>query len=259
MADGPLIPGNLLIALAEASRVVVMTGAGVSAESGVATFRDPQKGLWSKYRPEQLATAQAFENDPVTVWQWYQWRREQLHQVAPNPGHHSLAEMELMFADFQLITQNVDGLHQKAGSSKVIELHGNIHRNQCSITNKQIGADTIDTTELQPIRSPYHKDGWARPAVVWFGESLPENKLSIAFNTSANADVFFSVGTSSLVEPAASMARLAKSNGAVIVEINPQTTPLSAVADWCLNGNSGDWLPKIVQSLQEINARSDTP
>ncbi|MDX1569653.1 MAG: NAD-dependent deacylase [Xanthomonadales bacterium] len=240
---------ELIQALTSASNVAVLTGAGVSAESGIPTFRDAQTGLWSRFRPEDLATPEAFERDPKTVWEWYAWRREQLAEVDPNPGHAALAEMERHFEGVALITQNVDGLHQKAGSSQVIELHGNIRRSICHRTRKPISEAQLAEASGVPPRSPHAPDGLARPDVVWFGEMLPARALNDALAACSTCEVFFSVGTSSLVEPAASLAFAAREAGALVVEVNPDATPLSRHADFVLRGKAGEILPQLLAAL----------
>lgn len=227
-------------------RVVVMTGAGTSAESGIPTFREAQTGLWAKFRPEELATPQAFEADPERVWNWYAWRRELVRKALPNSGHKALAAMASKVETFTLVTQNVDSLHQRAGNTDVLELHGNILRSRCHATGKVVSDDTLTGA---PPASPFAEGGLVRPDVVWFGEALPEAILAAAVEASSKADIFFSVGTSSQVEPAASLARLAASAGAKVVEINPEETPLTAHADVVLRGKSAELLPRIVAGL----------
>jgi NAD-dependent deacetylase len=183
-----------------ASNVLVLTGAGMSAESGVPTFRDAQTGLWSRFRPEDLATPEAFARDPKTVWNWYAWRREMASSVAPHAGHLALAELERRLGGHcTLVTQNVDGLHQRAGSQRVIELHGNILRTICSITRRPIDEAWLEQhCDDQPPPSPHHPRGLARPDVVWFGESLPEGALNDAWRAAEHCDLCLVVGTSSL-------------------------------------------------------------
>ena len=232
-------------ALGKARCVTVLTGAGVSAESGVPTFRDAQTGIWAQFRPEELATPEAFAANPERVWKWYAWRRQMVAAAKPNPGHLALVELERKVTQFTLITQNVDGLHQRAGSRNVIELHGNISRVKCS-------AENIVVTE-------YDEDGgvpprcrrcgaFLRPDVVWFGENLPEAALSAAERASEKCDVFFSIGTSAVVYPAAALPHAALDSGAILVEINPQRTPLTADADFFLQGPSGVILPALLKA-----------
>lgn len=245
----PNIPSKLVAALKAAENVTAFTGAGTSAESGIPTFRDAQTGIWANFRPEELATPQAFEADPERVWNWYQWRRKLIEEAQPNPGHRALAQLQATLGCVSVITQNVDGLHQLAGSDRVIELHGSIRRYQCSQTGKAIDDDWIEAQTQTPPPSPHTADAFARPAVVWFGEALPRAALDSAYRLCGTADVILSIGTSALVEPAASLPLLAQENGALFVEINPQVTPLTHVADVSLSGSSGEILPALVDSL----------
>ena len=239
------VPSTLASALAQAKRWVVMTGSGVSAESGVPTFRDAQTGLWAQYDPQQLATPEAFENNPEIVWQWYQWRRELIRDTSPNPAHRALAELQRLKSDLVLVTQNVDGLHQRAGSTNVVEFHGSIQRNKCFRCQKP-GPES-DATQPPDCA---HCGGPLRPDVVWFGETIPGAALQAAAHAVEACDVFFSVGTSSLVYPAAALAETALSRQAVVVEINPNPTPLSARADFALQGPAGQWLPVIADLVR---------
>lgn len=238
------IPAELIRILLQAGRLTALTGAGVSQESGLRTFRDAQTGLWNQYRPEDLASPQAFERDPQMIWDWYASRRSRAGEVQPNPGHYALAEMEHRSPNFSLITQNVDGLHQRAGSDRVIELHGNITRVRCSH-----GCGRMTAWEEVPGHLPRCPKCGAnlRPDVVWFGESLPRPELEAAVEASRSCQVFFSIGTSGLVQPAASLAYAAGHRGAVVVEINTETTSLSSRADFVLIGKSGEILPDLVR------------
>ena len=229
-----------------AERVAALTGAGISAESGVPTFRNAQTGLWARFRPEELATPQAFQRDPGLVWEWYAWRRELTAHAEPNPGHLALVEIERHVPGFTLITQNVDGLHQRAGSHHVIELHGNIQRTRCWDEGIQVDS-WIDEGESPP-RCP-NCGGLLRPDVVWFGENLPADALQAAWEAAQTADVFLSIGTSTVVEPAASLPFIAQDHKAVIIEVNPCETPLTRSADISLAGQSGAVLPALVQAV----------
>lgn len=232
--------------LRSADRVTVLTGAGISAESGIPTFRAAQTGLWAQYRPEELATPQAFERNPSLVWEWYAWRRQLVQSAQPNPGHVALARMGTIFKDFSLITQNVDSLHQRAGSWHVIEMHGNISRIKCARENRVIpGGDTLPGS---PPVCPQCGD-LLRPDVVWFGEALPPDALTQAMRAARSCQVFFSIGTSSVVEPAASLAYLALESGAKIFEINPEHTSLTPFALFYFSGPSGKILPELVNAL----------
>jgi NAD-dependent deacetylase len=236
-----------LTALLRASRhTVILTGSGVSAESGIPTFRDAQAGLWARFRPEDLATPEAFERDPDLVWQWYQCRRELIATARPNAAHIAIAAMERLLSHLTLITQNVDGLHQQAGSSGVIEFHGNIHRNRCSAESIPVEIDCRGTT--RPPRCP-NCGARVRPDVVWFGEPIPPQALLLANHAAADCDLFFSVGTSSLVEPAAGLSAIARSAGATVVEINTAATARSADADHTLRGPAAQILPALVAAL----------
>jgi len=227
--------------LKKAHSLVVLTGAGVSAESGVPTFRG-KEGLWRNYDPQTLATPGAFEADPVLVWEWYDWRRSLISRIRPNPAHYAIAELEKKYPDFTLITQNVDGLHLLAGSSKLIELHGSIWTLRC--TECAASSENRDVPIKILLRCPC--GGLLRPGVVWFGEPLPEGALFRAFEASSNASLMLVVGTSGVVQPAASLALRAKGAGAFVVEINPEETPLSASCDMRLAGASGEILPKLL-------------
>jgi NAD-dependent deacetylase len=238
------IPAELANILRCAQRLTVLTGAGISAESGVPTFREAQSGLWARFRPEELATPAAYQRDPRLVWEWYTWRRELTAKAQPNPGHLALVEMERHIPNFTLITQNVDGLHQRAGSGQVLELHGNIQRVKCMDGNHLV-ENWDDSGEIPP-RCPLCLS-LLRPDVVWFGESLPADTLHAAWEAAETADVFLSIGTSTLVEPAASLPFSARGHGANIVEINPHETPLTRLAEFSLRGRSGVVLPAIVR------------
>jgi NAD-dependent deacetylase len=240
------IPPDLIAALKASQRIAVLTGAGISAESGVPTFREAQTGLWSRYDPAQLATPEAFHRDPQLVWEWYTWRRQLISQAQPNPGHYALVELESHFLEFSLITQNVDGLHGLAGSRSTIELHGDISRTKCSVEDIQI-TKWSETGEIPP-HCP-RCGGLLRPDVVWFGEGLPERAIQSAFEIASNCVLFFSIGTSALVEPAASLPFLAMQNGAQVIEVNIDQTPLTASADWNFTAPAGQVLPALVQEL----------
>lgn len=223
---------------------VVLTGAGVSAESGVPTFRG-NDGLWSQFSPEELASVDAFLANPDLVLRWYAWRRELIAKVLPNPAHHALVALENFFSRFTLVTQNVDGLHQAAGSKNVLELHGNIFRNKCHRCGEQCSTQTDDTIHFCRC------GGAIRPDVVWFGEMLPEKTFEIAVRHTRKADIFLVIGTSGLVYPAASLPSLARESGALLVEINPEKTDISRSADYYLQGKAGELLPTLVRCLQQ--------
>lgn len=212
-----MIPDRLITTLRSAVRVAALTGAGVSQESGLRTFRDAQTGLWAQYRPEDLATPEAFARNPKLVWDWYAMRRARSLEVQPNPAHFALVEMAKRIPDFTLITQNVDGLHARAGSPQVIELHGNIRRVRCSAA-----CGVVESWREVPDGVPVCPTCGAllRPDVVWFGEALPREALERAVHAARTCQVFFSIGTSGLVQPAASLAYAARNQGALLVEVN---------------------------------------
>ena len=209
-------PEALVAALARARRVAVLTGAGVSAESGIPTFRDAMTGLWARFSPEELATPEGFLRDPELVWRWYRTRRLAIAEARPNPGHYALAALEKLVPEVTLVTQNIDGLHQRAGSTDVVELHGNIGRVKCFDCNQQ-ATDFVDGEALPRCS---RCGGPLRPDVVWFGELLPLDALRRADRAAQSCDVFLSVGTSNLVEPAASLPWTAASSGARVAVIN---------------------------------------
>ncbi len=228
-------------------KIAVLTGAGISAESGIPTFRG-EKGLWKNFRPEELATPQAFKRNPALVWEWYLWRRSIIAKANPNAGHLFLAELERKFGEgFLLITQNVDGLHQKAGSKRVIELHGNIWRVKCL----KCGAVYYDYQTHYEVLPPSCKNcgGMIRPDVVWFGESLPEKALNTAIDWATSCHIFISIGTSAVVYPAAELPLLAKRHGAKLIEINPEETPISPIADVIIRKPASIGVREILEML----------
>jgi NAD-dependent deacetylase len=239
------IPETLREALRSSRHVVVLTGAGVSAESGLPTFREPMTGLWAKYRPEELATPQAFQRNPRLVWEWYEWRRGLVAQAGPNPGHYALVELERRVPRLTLLTQNVDGLHGRAGSRGVVELHGNIGRSKCF--------DRHHPAETWPSEGPVPPlcrqcGSLLRPDVVWFGESLPAAALQAAQDVLTECDLFLAIGTSGSVQPAASFAFQARAAGARVVIVNPEWHGPTDPEDFVLRGRSGEVLPALVRS-----------
>ena len=233
-------------ALRAAAHVCVLTGAGVSAESGVPTFRDAQTGLWARFRPEDLASPAAFEADPRRTWDWYEWRRQVVGRAEPNAGHFALAELSRRVPRFTLVTQNVDGLHQRAGSDDVIEYHGNLFRDRCSTENEVAARAAVSRTGLPECA---RCGALLRPDVVWFGESIPHAALQSADSAARSCDVFLSVGTSSAVYPAAALAQAALSRGARVIEVNPHATELSGAAHIVLRERSGIVLPALLGLL----------
>ena len=247
MQAGPIeIPFELISLLRGTSSLVALTGAGVSQESGLRTFRDAQTGLWAQYKPEDLASPEAFRRDPKLIWDWYAWRREAVKGVRPNAGHYALVDIEACLPEFTLITQNVDGLHRMAGNRNVLELHGNIQRVRCAdcyIFTETWGDDTESVPQCSVC------GGLLRPDVVWFGEALPRDQLEAAVEAARTCEVFFSIGTSGVVQPAASLAHAARNRGAVVVEINAEPTPLTHKANYAFHGKSGELLPELVKAV----------
>lgn len=241
---------RLIEGIRQARHVAVLTGAGVSAESGLPTFRDAMTGLWADFRPEDLATADAFRRNPKLVWDWYAWRRQRAVEAAPNAGHYALADMERRLtesgAEFTLITQNVDGLHRRAGSGTVIEIHGNIHRCRCFAEGDVF--ETWDDNGVDVPRCPRCRRGYLRPDVVWFGEKLPEDALQSAVGAASRCDVFLSIGTSGVVQPAASLLGLAAKSGAITCVVNKDVDSFPN-ASILLEGASGQILPALVDAV----------
>ncbi len=245
MSATPLV---LVERMRSAGSVLVLTGAGVSAESGIPTFRDALSGLWARYRPEDLATPEAFARQPDLVWKWYQWRRRMVDEAQPNPGHRALASLQSRVDGMTLVTQNVDGLHQRAGSTGVVELHGNLFEDRCSAADCAQSAPAASLDQASPPPCP-RCGAPLRPGVVWFGEPLPEAALERATRAAGSCDLVFSVGTSTLVYPAAELAWIAARNGAVVVEINPEPTPLTEAADFVFSQPGGVALPAILRAM----------
>lgn len=238
--------------LKSAKSVCILTGAGISAESGIPTFRDKQTGLWENYSAEQLANIAAFKRDPNLVWQWYQMRRDMIRDKEPNPAHHALATWQDSAAalnqSITLVSQNVDNLHEQAGST-VQKLHGSIWHNHCIDCETPYLEDTTGKDEL--LNCPVC-DGLIRPSVVWFGESLPDTPWLAADHAARHCDVFMSIGTSSLVYPAAGLATLAKqTSGTTVIEINPNPTE-SDMVDIQICEKAGMVLPSIINELLAV-------
>jgi NAD-dependent deacetylase len=242
----PKFPQELLKIFSKKSSIAILTGAGVSAESGMPTFRG-EDGWWRNYRAEELATPDAFARDPKLVWEWYDMRRKIIHDAKPNPAHKTIAEMEKYFDNFKLITQNVDGLHNRAGSNSIIELHGNLWRVKCLEEGKKFEFLEVPLSEIPPRCDC---GALIRPDVVWFGEMLPQDQLEAAFEAAQKCEVMFVVGTSAVVQPAASIPILAKQSGASVIEVNLEPTPLTALVDYSFNGKAGEVLPKLWKFLE---------
>lgn len=240
------LPAGLLDALRQAGHVVFLTGAGVSAESGVPTFRDALTGLWARFRPEELATPEAFRRNPQLVWDWYRERRRKVAAVAPNPAHCAIATLQARLPDTLLVTQNVDGLHQRAGSVDAVEFHGNLFTNRCRGCGHVAPQEDPDLAAPPPCPACGELMG---PGVVWFGEAIPGQALERAWRGASEADIVLAIGTSGLVTPAASLPEVARQGGALVVEVNLQPTPLSAQADFVVTGPAARSLPAIVAAL----------
>jgi NAD-dependent deacetylase len=245
--SSPSFPSDLKEIIQKTSRLVVLTGAGVSAESGMPTFRG-EDGWWRNYRAEELATPTAFARDPKLVWEWYDMRRKIIHDCSPNPAHDTIAEMERYFENFLLITQNVDGLHRRAGNSKIIELHGNLWHVRCMDEGR-----TFDFMEVPLKNIPPTCDCGAliRPDVVWFGESLPREAIDDAFAAAQDCNVMLVVGTSGVVQPAASLPIVAKNSGAVVIEVNLEPTPFTQLVDHSFLGKAGEVMPDLYKFIKE--------
>lgn len=242
-------------ALLTSKRLVVLTGAGISKESGIPTFRDALEGLWANYNPEEVATPRAFRRNPKLVWDWYEYRRGLLAQAKPNPGHEAIATMEKMLPHLVVITQNIDGLHVCAGNRDVIALHGDIRLNKC-FNDCQGNPTYIDISTLAdwdreagPPHCP-HCGAYVRPDVVWFEEMLPPDALERAYQLCMSADLALVVGTSGVVQPAASLPFVVVHHGGKVIEVNPEITPITTVAKWHLSGPSGEILPRILAVMQ---------
>jgi NAD-dependent deacetylase len=225
--------------------VCVLTGAGVSAESGVPTFRG-EGGLWRSYRAEELATQGAFTRNPVLVWEWYDWRRQICRGTKPNPAHASIAELDRTLSSFLLVTQNVDGLHARAGSRRIVEFHGNIFRARCT----RCGAVRDDlAVPLDEVPPRCECGSLLRPDVVWFGEGLSETAIQAAFEASRSCDLMLVVGTSAVVQPAASVPMLAKQAGTSVVEVNPDETPITPFVDLHFEGKAAEIMPVVAEQI----------
>ncbi len=242
---------ELVERLSRADRLVVLTGAGVSSESGIPTFRG-KNGLWENLGAEDLATWEAFQNDPELVWRWYEYRRQMIADSAPNPAHTAIAELERTCDGLTLVTQNVDGLHARAGSRNPIELHGNIWRGRC--TREQTLIDLPDTPlpELPPRCESC--GALVRPDVVWFGEPLPPEAYDASYDAASDCDAMLVVGTSALVRPASSLPLVAKHGGAFVVEVNTEYTAISVLIDSTIIGRAGEVLPSLVSTLADARA-----
>ena len=244
--------------LAEARRVVVSTGAGMSRESGIPTFRDAQEGLWARFSPQELATETGFRANPRRVWSWYAWRRRKIESCAPHAGHSALVELEGLVPELTVVTQNIDGLHQAAGSGEVIELHGSIRRFKCLDRQHPFAGDlrpvaSGETEETDPPLCPQCASP-LRPDVVWFGEMLPQDATQRAWELSRRCGAMLVVGTSGTVWPAAELPYVARREGATVIEVGPQPSEITPVVDIYLQGPAGVVLPALVAALRQRRA-----
>jgi NAD-dependent deacetylase len=249
----PVVSPGLARRISDARAIVAFTGAGVSAESGVPTFRGTD-GIWSRLKPEELASMNAFMKNPGMVWEWYAHRKNIMSGISPNPGHLALVRMENLAPSFAVITQNIDNLHRRAGSRRIYELHGNIERNYCMQCGKAYGSDFAVADSGLPLC--HGCGGLVRPDVVWFGEMLPEDEWNASVRAAEGADLFMSIGTSAAVYPAASLPLIARRSGAYLLEINPEPTPLTAQADEFLQGPSGVLLPLLAEAMESARRTS---
>jgi NAD-dependent deacetylase len=248
---------DFLIGLLRAKHIVVFTGAGMSAESGIPTFRDAQTGLWEKYDPHTLASPSGFLADKALVWGWYEWRRAQVLRATPNAGHLAIAELASYVDRLTVVTQNVDDLHERAGSRGIIHLHGSLHQPRCFDCGEPytfpagIPDEPVDGWRLEPPICN-RCNGAIRPGVVWFGESLSSEDWDKAGQAAMQCDLFFAIGTSSLVRPASQLPERAALHSAKVVQINPTETPLDSKAHYNFRGNAGQILPAMLQSLADL-------
>ncbi len=246
------IDKDVINIISNARSIVFFTGAGISAESGIPTFRG-KDGIWNKLRPEELANFDAFMRNPKLVWEWYKHRMEIVHKSEPNAGHTAIAEMQKLFEEVTVVTQNIDNLHYRAGSKTVHELHGNIERNYC-VKCKKFFNENFDINLGAPRCA---SGGLIRPDVVWFGEYLPKDQFTAGENAARHCDLFFIVGTSGVVYPAASLIFTAKSSGAFLIEINIEPTEVSSSVHYSFYGKSGEVLPEIIKSVKDFRNSKD--
>jgi NAD-dependent deacetylase len=236
--------------LANARSVVVSTGAGMSKESGIPTFRDAPNALWAQFDAEKLASPEGFLRDPPLVWRWYEERRRMISTARPNPGHTAIARLEDHFEKFVVITQNIDDLHRKAGSRNIVEMHGNIFRYKCFDLSHPI--DELPKDDLVPPRC--RCGSLIRPDVVWFGEILPQRAVERAYTALETCDVMLVVGTSGIVYPVAGFPEVARRHGARIIEVNPEETPITPLSDVFVEGRAGETLPRLVEAFTELRS-----
>jgi NAD-dependent deacetylase len=243
-----IISSKLRLLLKQVESVCVLTGAGISAESGVATFRGGD-GLWSKLKPEELANFDAFLRNPELVWEWYNYRRQIVHDVKPNAAHYALVRLEELTKEFTLITQNVDNLHSRAGNKRVLELHGNIERSYCVDCRKSV--ENVEVSQKKKVPRCSSCNGIIRPDVVWFGEMLPDGVFEAATEAAQRCELFLTIGTSAVVYPAAGLPMAARNQGAYVVEVNTEPTEISHTVNETLLGKAGEVLPQLILIMEE--------
>lgn len=250
------ISARLTDLLHSVDSICVLTGAGISAESGIGTFRGPE-GLWAKFKAEELASFDAFIRNPALIWEWYTYRKTVIHQAHPNPAHHALVRMDALIGDFTLVTQNVDNLHTRAGAKNVLELHGNIERSYCI----ECGTFTSEVVLARKGEVPTCAEcgGLLRPDVVWFGELLPQLVLQEAFRAAERSDMFLCVGTSGLVYPAAGLPSVAREQGSYVVEVNTEPTELTHRCSETLTGKAGEILPILTRIIHDARGGQPQP
>lgn len=251
------IPKEVIKAIAEAKHLVIFTGAGVSAESGMPTFRDALTGLWSNFDPMRLATPEAFLHDPPLVWGWYEWRRQLLLKVDPNPAHLAITQLAKKVPKLTIITQNIDDLHERAGSSGVLHLHGSIFEPRCFSCSRPYAFTGVPAMDIEQAIEPptcAYCDGPIRPGVVWFGEALPQAEMEAAFAAAADCDCLLSIGTSGVVQPAAQLPLVAADAGAVVAHINPEAVAVDSNKEFSLVGTAGSLLPQLLKQVEAWQA-----
>jgi len=234
--------------LKSSNNILFFTGAGISAESGIPTFRG-KDGIWNKFNPSELANFNAFIKNPNLVWEWYQYRRKIINETNPNPAHYAITEFEKYYSNVSVVTQNVDNLHRRAGNTNVYELHGNIERNFCINCYSPYDENVLNSKEVPKCKNC---GGLIRPDVVWFGENLPTEIFAESENKAKFCDICFVIGTSAVVFPAANIPLLAKNNGAFTVEINIEKTEFSSYADLTILGKTGEILPNILSKVKQL-------
>ena len=243
-------PKEFLRKLETAENVVFYTGAGISAESGVPTFRG-KDGIWNKLKPEELANFDAFLRNTDMVWEWYQHRRKIVRESQPNDAHITIAEFEKYYKNVAVVTQNVDNLHKRAGSSKIFELHGNIERNYCIDCKKWFNDVEVDESKKSALKCD-ECGGLIRPDVVWFGEYLPQDQFQKSEIEASKSDICFVIGTSAIVYPAAYIPITALQSGSYLVEVNIESTEFTRNAHYSMFGEAGKMLPKVLEEVKKM-------